>query len=156
MWSANAPPEVTALRTMLVASARWNTLAGAAVTSSVHFPSLSVGDSANADPEPSLLIEPSNDGVRVQAPGIPLPDGTLTVVLRQKEVNADAIEANARAIAYEVSLQNTGLPITGFKVGMCSMPTPAARAGQDYSDANALNQIIATRTIPIIFTYGIG
>lgn len=154
-WTS-PPPEVTALRAMLVASATWQGLAGANVTSSVHYPSLAPGNSATPDPEPSLLIEPSTDGSKISAPGIVLPDGQLTVILRQKEVNAAAIEANARAIAYDVANQVTGLPITGHRVGMCSMPDKASRAAQEWADEQSLGLVIATRTIPIIFTYAIG
>lgn len=155
MWTSPAP-EVTAMRAMLVASTTWATLAGAAATSSIHYPSVSTGSSANADPEPSLLIEPSSDSANVMAPGILSPEGTITVVLRQKEVNAAAIETTARAIAYEVCAQQTGLPMTGSKVGMCSMPDAAARAAQQHSDEAALGQVIATRTIAIIFSYKLG
>lgn len=155
MWS-NPPPEVSAMRDMLVASATWAALASTAKTSSIHYPSLAAGNSATPDPEPSLLIEPNMDGTKVQAPGIVTPEGTITVILRQKEVNASAIEKTARAIAYDVMLQSTGLPLVGHKVGLCSMPDAKARAAQNSADAQSSAAVIATRTIPIVFTYQIG
>ena len=153
---SNPPPEVAALKTMLVASATWAALAGAAVSTSIHYPSLSTGDSASPDPEPSLLIDPNMDEGRVVAPGIVVPDGTISVMLRQKEVNAAAIEKTARAIANEVVAQVVGLPLVGYKVGLCSMPRPEDRAAQGASDDNSTGFVISTRTISIIFTYSLG
>jgi hypothetical protein len=158
MW-LNPPPEVTALRTMLVASSTWSTLAGAAATSSVHYPDFAAGDSPTPDVLPLLLIDPSSDAVNVMAPGVLLPEGTLTVMLRMAEnavSQATTIEVVARAIAYEVANQLVGLPITGTKVGMASKPTAAERAAQATSDADTLGETDASRDIAIIFTYKIG
>lgn len=153
---SNPPPEVSALCTMLVASQTWANLAGSAKTSSVHYPSMSTGDSVNPEAAPALLIEPSSDTISVVAPGIALPDGSLTVILLQKEVDAAAIETTARAIAYDIAVMPIGLPITGTKIGMCSNPDAASRAAQDASDDKTLGLIIATRTIPIIISYKLG
>lgn len=155
MWD-NPPPEVAALRTMLVASPTWAALAGSAKTDNIHYPSVAVGDSVTPAPEPSILIEPSADEDDVLAPGVALPNGILVCVLRQKEVNAAAIETTARAIANEVVTQMVGLPLSGRKVGLCSKPDPASLAAQQRSDNQLLGLIVATRTIPIIFTYRIG
>jgi hypothetical protein len=145
------------MASMLAQSATWISLVGAdGASTCIHYPSVSVGDSAAAQPPTSALIEPSSDGSKVSAPGILLPDGQLTVILRQSEVTAAAIEANARAIAYEVTRQSVGLPITGHKLGLCSMPDPASRAAQETSDEQSLGLVVASRTIPIIFTYAIG
>ena len=155
MWD-NPPPEVSALQQMLILSPTWAALAGSAKTSSIHYPSLASGDSASPDPEPSIVLDPNSDEHKIAAPSIILPQGTITAILRQKKVNAAAIETTARAIAYDVSIQSSGLPISGIRVGMASGPDPASLAGQAYSDANTLGWVVATRSIPIIFTYGLG
>jgi hypothetical protein len=158
MWQ-DPPPEVTALRTMLVASSTWSTLAGANVTSSIHYPDFSAGDSASPDPLPLICIEPTSDGIDIAAPGILLPDGSLTVRLRMSESaasQATTIEKTARAIAYDVAAIQAGLPLIGVRVGMSSMPTPELRAGQSTSDEGSLGYTTATRDITIVFTYKVG
>ncbi len=155
MWS-NPPPEVTSLRTMLVASTTWATLAGSAATTSIHYPSLPIGDSATPAVVPSLLIEPNNDGTDVMSPGVVLPDGTITVIFRHLVDGPGTIETTARAIAYEVSKQMVGLPITSHKVGMASKPKAPKRAAQKTSDGQSAGLTNAATDIAIVFSYRIG
>ena len=158
MW-LNPPPEVTALRDMLVASSTWSTLAGGAATSSIHYPDFAAGDSTTPDALPLIVIEPTMDSIDISAPGILLPDGTLTAILHMAESSASqatTIEKTARAIAYDVAAVQAGLPLTGIKVAMSSKPRPEIRAGQETSDEGSLGYTTARRDIAIIFTYKVG
>lgn len=147
---SNPPPEVAAMKAMLEASATW-----VAMTGTIHYPSVSSGDSASADAPPHIVIEPSKNTPRVMAPSVVLPGGTIQVVLTLLNSAGADIEKKARAIGDEVVALPTGLPLTGYDVGMASEPTALERAAQEYSDENSLAQANALIIIPIIFTYGL-
>lgn len=148
--ATNAPPEVAALKTMLEASATWTALTG-----TIHYPSLSSGDSANADSTPTALIEPSKNTPRVLAPGVVAPGGTIQVLLTMADSGGASLEKTARAILDELAFMHVGLPITNTDVGMASEPNAGARAAQEYSDENTQGDYNALRTIPLIITYGL-
>jgi hypothetical protein len=148
--TSNAPPEVAALKTMLEASTTW-----VALTGTIHYPSVSVGDSASDVDPPYIVIEPVEDTPTTAAPGVILHSGTVQAVLFLTDSSGAAIEKSARAIAKEVQEQMAGLPILSAKVGMATEPTGADRASQEYQDQNVTGKVAATRSIAIIFTYGI-
>lgn len=148
--TANAPPEVAAMKTMLEASATW-----AALTGTICYPSASTGDSASPTTPPYIVIEPSEDAPHAIAPAIVLPEGKIQLLLTMLSDSGSSIEKTARAIANEIMAQAVGLPVTGARTGMCSEPDAASRAAQSYSDGNTLGQYNALRTIPIIVSYGI-
>jgi len=149
---ANAPPEVAAMKTMLEASSTWVALSG-----TIHYPSVSAGDSAAAVTPPYALIEPIKNTPKVLAPGVVVLGGTLQIILVMVNSTAGAldIEKTARAICDDLTTQAVGLPITGTEVGMCSEPDAATRAEQEFSDENSLARSTAVRSIPIIITYGL-
>lgn len=152
MWS-NPPPEVTALRTMLLASTTFTTWGFA--SGNVHYPSVGLGGSASPDALPTALIEPLEKTPRTLAPGIVLPGGRLQVVLRVAAADAASVEANAWAICDELIQQHTGLPITDARVGMTAEPTADDLAAQEYADQQVTGQKFAIWTIGINITYGI-
>lgn len=148
--AANAPPEVAAFKAMLEASPTW-----VAQTGTIHYPSVSSGDSVAADAPPHIVIEPAQDTPRVLAPGVVLPGGRIQAILTIADATGAGIEKIARTILAEIAVLPTGLPITGTDVGMASEPTPGARAAQEFSDQNALGDANALRQIALIATYGL-
>ena len=149
--TSNAPPEVLAVKAMLEASASWTSLTG----ETIHYPSVSAGDSASADAPPYIVIEPSKSSPKVLAPGVVVDGGTIQMLLTVADVSGAAIEKLGRAILSDLATQSVGLPITGTDVGMCSEPDAGARASQEYSDENSKGDYNAIRTIPLILTYGL-
>jgi len=147
---ANAPPEVVAMKSMLEASTTW-----VALSASIHYPSVSLGDSTSADAPPLAVIEPVASNPRTLAPGVVVPGGTVQVLIYMADSSGSAIEKTARAVADELSMMPAGLPITEISVGMCSEPNAGARAAQEYATENSLTQYDALRVIPIIVSYGL-
>jgi hypothetical protein len=148
---ANAPPEVDAAKAMLLATATYATVTGA----SVHYPSVSNGDSVSPDALPYFLIEPAKKSPKILAPGVLVPGGTIQIIFAMKDSSGSDIEKLAHAIAEEIQLVPTGLPLLNAEVGLCSMPEPSSRAAQSYDDQQVNNQTAAIRQIPIILTYGL-
>jgi hypothetical protein len=147
---ANAPPEVEAIKSMLLLCSTWTGLSG-----TIHYPSASAGNSASPDAPPFIVIEPVKNTPKVIAPGLVMPGGTIQLILVMVDSTGQDIEKKARAICDELGLVPTGLPITSTDVGMCSEPDAGARASQEYSDENTLSQANAIRSIPIIITFGL-
>lgn len=148
--TVNAPVEVAAFKAMLEASPMWVAQSG-----TIHYPSVSVGDSALPDTPTFIVIEPAQDQSKVLAPGVVVPGGRIQALLTMPDITGAAIEKVARTILAEIATQSVGLPITGTDVGMCSDPNAGARASQEHSDENTLGDYNATRTIALIATYGL-
>jgi hypothetical protein len=146
----NAPPEVEAVKNMLASSATWVALNG-----TIHYPSVSSGDSVSPDAPPTILVEPVKNNPTVLAPNVILPGGTLQLQLTLVDSSGADIEKKARAIGDELIALPTGLPIISVELGMCSEPNAGERAAQEYSVDNSLGDYNATRTIAIIVTYGL-
>lgn len=149
--STNAPPEIAAIKTMLEASSTWVALS----TGTIHYPSISTGDSASPSTLPFALLEPVKDDGKTLAPGVILPGGTVQILLTMKDSTGASIEKTARAIGSEIMAMHVGLPVLEFETAMCNEPQAGDRAAQEYSDENTLGHNNAVRTIALIFTYGL-
>lgn len=146
------PPEVAGLKYMLLACPTFVSLMS---ESSIHYPSASLGDSENPDTIPLVVIEPSEDGSRIIAPAIAVPNGKLQILLYMNSDNGASIEKTARAIKDELAVQPVGLPITAIRVGMASDPDGDSRAAQQFADENGTGRTAALRAIAIVITYAI-
>lgn len=150
MSYVNPPPEVEAMKNMLLASATWSAMAGG-----IHYPSAESASSANPDSLPLIVIEPIDDSPRVLAPGIVVPHGKIQLMLTMESNTGADIEKKARAIKDDLSMQLAGLPITDMQVGMASEADSASLAQQQASVELGEGVYNALRTIPIIINYGI-
>lgn len=157
MW-LSPPPEVEALKAMLLACpsfAGWGFSAAGIDANKVHYPTVSLGNSAGADALPSALIEPLEKNPKVLAPGLVMPGGKMQVVVRVAAVSAANVESIAWAICDELLMIPTGLPLLDAKVGMTAEPTADDLAAQEYANQEASGQTFAIWTIGIHITYGI-
>lgn len=141
MALTSPPPAVQALADMLNACAGWTALAG-----EIWYPSVSLGDSVDAETTAFIVIEDPEYMPRAMAPGIFLDGGRVDAQLFVYSANAAAIEQTARTIANQLKTQVAGLPIREVMTGMAGEPTAPELAG-----ATSLWQINISVTYGLTF-----
>lgn len=157
--TTNIPPEITQMRTHLVASAAFVAAFGGTTllaTARVHYPACDVSgeDGGTPDTTPCALIERGvHRGHRFADGAGALHAGNLAVTLYfpvdSTYQSAAEVEYQADLIARQVIDQDYGLPLGDFSVGLASDPTPMAVA------ADTAARPTKFRSIRIDFDYGL-
>lgn len=150
VWSPNVPspipPEVTALRDMLLLVQAWNNW-----NAGIHYPQAALAiEHGVQDSFPLGVIVPDESTSTPYAAGAPgLRSGRLTLILYDAADNSN-IETVARSIKDGLCALYVGLPNLRGTVGLCSDPTPGQRAAADGGTVNAFY-----RSISISFSFGL-
>lgn len=143
MTWVNAPAIVTQWRDQVVACA---TVTAAGIVSARAHTTLAI----QTDTLPAVVMAETAISRERYAEGAGgLPSGTLTAVFylpSSAYSDAGSVETFARAVVKELLEQPTVIPFREVHSGLCSDPTPGARAAGGNSDF---------RTIDITATYGL-
>jgi hypothetical protein len=113
----------------------------------IHYPSaaLTADDSTTPDTRPLILISPDETHhTRIAELGDrPLPGGTLIATIVH-DGDIGTIETLASAMASELQMIVTGLPINGVSLGLCSEPSSGARAADETKTTASFRRISLT------------
>ena len=124
VWAATVPPEVQALKDMLLLVTAWT-----GWTTGLHYPVNSLsGEKVAADTLPNGVIAPDESSRTPYAAGARgLAGGRLSLIL-YADADASDLESQARLIVDGLCALYVGLPNLRGTVGMASGPTPGMRA----------------------------
>ena len=127
MSLTSAPPEVTALRDMLLACAGVTALG--IDTNRIHYPTATIDPDAGTASALPLFVLGSVPGNRTQyaTQTIGLPSGDIVATLYVSGTNAGTLATALRTIAGQLMALSTGLAITAIAIDDPSDPTPGMR-----------------------------
>lgn len=150
-YEATAPAAVDQLKSQIIACA--SAIAASIGSSSIHYPqaALSTDDATSADARPLVVLaELQHRRQCIGGGAISLPSGTLSATIHA-DLAAGVLEKLGRDIANELNAQAPGLPALSAEAGLCTDPTPGARAVED----STVTDNAAFRSITITVTYGL-
>ncbi len=128
MSLTDAPPDVTALATMLALCPSW--VGG---TGTIWYPDVDSSTSGTL-----AVIAPEEERRTRYAEGaVPIPSGSLMIVLHGDNT-VGAVETLARALQKELLTLTTGLLLRSAQVGRCAEPGPARVAGGESREVIAI------------------
>ena len=147
VWATTAPPEVTALKAMLIASPTWTAWTGGGI----HYPQAAISvEHGTPDPFPIALISPGDNRRSKYAAGARgLSAGSMSVIFYDALESSD-METRVRSILDDLLANDVGLALQDGSVGMSTDPAPAQIATKDGGIVSAY-----FRSITMSLTYGL-